>query len=98
MLQFQLRNRSGHTRRFHQIVFGWTPAPDSAERTGPGANIAKNHERCRAVFAPTLGNIRAHRILADCVEMMGAQNPADLEVIFSAGNTDLEPARSITHM
>ena len=49
------------------------------------------------MLAPTLRNVRTHRIFANGVELVRSENAANLEEIFAAGNTNLEPLRSIGH-
>ena len=50
------------------------------------------------MFAPTLGDIRTHRILTNRVELVRAKNPADFEEIFAAGYADLQPIGTVAHM
>src|SRR5216117_1879174 len=74
MLQPELGNGGSDTRGLHQIVFAGTAAGHGAERASACADVAENHECGRSMFAPTLGDIRTHRILTNRVELVRAKN------------------------
>ena len=49
------------------------------------------------MFAPALGNVRAHRIFANGIELVRTKNAANLHVVVAAWNSDLKPIRPFAH-
>src|SRR5262245_43753952 len=74
MPKLQIRDSCRYSRRFCQVKFRWLTARDGAKRACAGTDIAKNHEGRRAVRPPTLRDVRAHRVLADCIEPVRLKN------------------------
>src|SRR5437867_12932250 len=50
------------------------------------------------MLVPTFGDIGAHRILTNRMELVITKNPADGEEIFAARNADLQPIGTVAHM
>jgi hypothetical protein len=65
---------------------------DGAEAAAPGAQLAEQHE-CRGTAAPTLGEIRAARLLADGREAQAVDQPTELLKPLAGGRSDLQPLR-----
>jgi hypothetical protein len=63
---------------------------DRAVGAVPRTDVAKDHERGRAVL-PTLTDVRAVRLLADCVQVERPHQLLQVEVISSTRRFDLEP-------
>src|SRR6185295_12481572 len=82
----------------HQIVFGGTAGGDGAEGAGAGADVAEDHECCSAMFTPTLGDIGAHCVFADGVELMRAEDAAHFEEVFAARKPDFQPIGTLAHI
>src|SRR5215831_13430600 len=98
MFQLQVCNCRGNSRRFHQIVFGRSTALHRTECTGPGADVAQNHEGRGSVLAPTFRDVGAHCILANSVESVRANDVSNFEECFAARYADLQPIRSLAHI
>src|SRR5689334_23292525 len=98
MFELEIRDGCRDARRLQQIIFGRFSAGDSAERASTRANVAEDHECCCAVLAPAFGDIGAHGVFANRIEVMSAQDAADFEKRFTAGDADLHPLWTITHM
>src|SRR5262249_39069877 len=65
---------------------------DVAEPAAARARVAEDHERCGAAL-PALADVRAGRLLADRVQVLGLDARAQLAVARASGRRDLEPAR-----
>src|ERR1041385_222138 len=98
MFELEIRDGCRDARRLQQIIFGRFSAGDSAERASTRANVAEDHECCRAVLAPAFGDIGTHGVFANRIELMSPQDTADFEKIFTARNTDLQPIGAIAHI
>src|SRR5690606_32351633 len=82
----EIGDRGGDASRFLKIVFRRLAARYGTERTGARTDIAQDHEGRRPVAAPAFGNVRTQRVFADRVQLMGAENAPDVEIVFAARN------------
>src|SRR5271156_6549756 len=86
------RDRARHPRRLERVVPGRPAGLHVAEAAPPGAGVAEDHERRRAPL-PALAHVRAGRLLADRVQVLGADQLGERAVALTAGWRHLEPRR-----
>ena len=87
-----LAHAAGHPRGLQRVVPGRLARLDVAEATPAGARVAEDHERGRAPL-PALADVRAGRLLADRVQVLGLDERGQLAVLRAAGRRHLEPRR-----
>ena len=87
-----LRDRSRHPGRLERVVPRRLARLDVAEAAAPGAGVAEDHERGGAAL-PALADVRARRLLADRVEVLGLDQVLQLAVPRAARRRHLEPRR-----
>src|SRR5258706_7658740 len=75
--KLELRDRLGEVPRLLGVGRERAAVRDVAERAAPGADVAEDHERRRAL-AEALGDVRARRLLADRVQALLAQDALDI--------------------
>src|SRR5258705_6324104 len=73
----ELRDRLGEVARLFGVGRERPAVRDVAERAAPGADIAQDHERRRAL-AEALADVRARRLFADRVQLLLAQDALDV--------------------
>ena len=87
-----LATTARHPGRLERVVPRRLARLDVAEAAAAGARVAEDHERRRAAL-PALADVRARRLLADRVEVLGLDQPLELAVLRAAGRRHLEPRR-----
>jgi len=80
------------TGRLERIVPGRLARLDIAEAAPARAGVPEDHER-RGPALPALADVRARRLLADRVQVLGLDQAVQLAVARAAGRGDLEPWR-----
>src|SRR5213078_1681729 len=83
---------AGDAQRLQRVVPGRLAGLDVAEPAAPRARVAEDHERGRAAL-PAVADVRAGGLLADRVEVLGVDLPAQLAIARAAGQRHLEPRR-----
>src|SRR6201999_4647761 len=78
------RHRAGDAGGLERVVPGRLPGLDIAEAAAPGAGVAEDHER-RGAALPALPDVRARRLLADRVQVLGLDQALQLAVALTAG-------------
>ena len=80
------------SRRLERVVPGRLSRLDVAEAAAARAGVAEDHE-CRRPALPALADIRAGRLLADRVQVLGLDQALQPAVPGAAGRRHLEPRR-----
>src|SRR4051794_27684849 len=91
MLKPHLADRVGDTRRLADVVLRRPTVGDGAIRTVSRADVAKDHERGRAML-PAFADVGAVRFLANRMQVEVAHQLLQAKILGAAGGTDLEPA------
>src|SRR4030095_4552869 len=73
-----------------EVELGRLAREHGAEAARTGADVAKDHERGRAVV-PALADVRAAGLLADRVQVQPAHRLLDVPVNLAVGNARLQP-------
>ena len=79
-------------QRLERVVPGRLAGLDVAEAAAAGADVAEDHEGRRAAL-PALADVRAVRLLADGVQVVGLDRLLQAAVGRPAGGGNLEPGR-----
>ena len=87
-----LLHRLRHPQRLERVVVGRLAGLDVAEAAAARAGVAEDHERGGAAL-PALADVRAGGLLADGVQVLALDHPAQLAVGGAAGRRALEPGR-----
>ncbi len=83
-------HRLGHPPGLVGVGWQRLAGVDQAEPAGPGAPVAVDHERGRAV-GPALVDVRAAGLLANCHQVQLAQGPAQRPVLLAHAGLDPQP-------
>jgi len=84
------RDRTGHAQRLQRVVERRLAGLDVAEPAAARAGVAEDHER-RGAALPAVADVRAGGLLADRVQPLALDHPAQLAVARAAGRRALEP-------
>src|ERR1700683_2281030 len=90
--QAHARDRAGDAGWLERVVPGGLAGLDVAEAAAPRAGVAEDHERGGAAL-PALADVGAGGLLADGVQVLGADQLGELAVAPPAGWRHLEPRR-----
>src|SRR5829696_6244542 len=85
-------HRLGHAQRLERVVVCRLAGLHVAEPAAPGAGVAEDHERGRAAL-PAFPDVGAGGLLADGVEALALDHPAELAIGGTARRRALEPGR-----
>ncbi len=86
------RDRARHARRLERVVPRRLAGLHVAEAAASRARVAEDHERGGSAL-PALAHVRAGGLLADGVQVLLADQLAQLAVALAPGRRDLEPRR-----
>ena len=87
-----LLHRLRHAQRLERVVVGGLARLDVAEAAAARAGVAEDHEGGGAAL-PALADVGAGGLLADRVEVLALDHPAQLAVARAARRRALEPGR-----
>ena len=90
VLEAHLLDRLGDAARLVLVVPRRPAGLDGAEAAGPGADVAEDHDRRRALL-PALPDVWAVRLLAHRVERQAAQDALQVVVVLAARQARLDP-------
>ena len=90
VLEAERGDRLGDPARLIVVEPGRPAGLDGAEPAGPGAGVAEDHDRRRALV-PALPDVRAAGLLADRVQLEAAQQALELVVVVARGDPGADP-------
>ena len=90
MAQAHARDRARHAGGLERVVPGRRARLDVAEAAAPRAGVAEDHEG-RGAALPALADVRARGLLTDRVQVLRADQRAELAVALAARRRHLEP-------
>ena len=92
VLEAHRADRLGDAARLVVIEPGRPAGLDRAEPAGPGAGVAEDHDRGRALV-PALPDVGAVGLLADRVEVQAAQQALEVVVVLAGRHPGPDPVR-----
>ena len=90
VLEAHLRDGLGDPARLVVVEPGGLAGLDRAEAAGPGADVAQDHDRGRALV-PAVPDVGAAGLLADRVEVQAAQQALEVVVVVARRHPRLDP-------
>src|SRR5438128_4869559 len=92
MLQSELGDRLRYAQRLTEVELHRPPRRHRAKTAGACADVAEDHERCRAPV-PAVEDVGAARFLADGVQLCALHDLLELLEIFALGHPHPNPLR-----